>query len=61
VVPGSTTCTGATIQPTGGGGMQSCVITVTFTPTSNGTFTGTLQVPDNAAISPQFISLWGTT
>ena len=61
VVPGSTTCTGATIQPTGGGGMQSCVITVTFAPTSNGTFTGTLQVPDNAAISPQFISLWGTT
>ncbi|MGA2357550.1 MAG: FG-GAP-like repeat-containing protein [Terriglobales bacterium] len=61
VVTSATTCTGATIQPTGTGGMKSCVINVTFTPTATGTFTGTLKITDNAENSPQTITLSGTT
>jgi hypothetical protein len=38
----------------------ACTITVTFTPTVFGARTGTLTVTDNAAASPQFVSLNGT-
>jgi hypothetical protein len=38
----------------------SCAISVTFAPTSTGTRTGTLTVTDNAANSPQMVSLTGT-
>jgi hypothetical protein len=57
----STTCTNATINTAAEGGVQSCVINGTFTPKANGTFTGTLKVTDNAANSPQIITLSGTT
>jgi Bacterial Ig-like domain (group 3)/Bacterial lectin/Abnormal spindle-like microcephaly-assoc'd, ASPM-SPD-2-Hydin len=52
----STTCSGDTVQAN-----STCTITVTFAPTANGTFTGTLRVTDNAENSPQFIELSGTT
>jgi hypothetical protein len=42
----------------GAGG--SCTISVTFTPESIGTLTGTVSVTDNAAGSPQTVSLTGT-
>jgi sugar lactone lactonase YvrE len=61
VVTSTTTCTGATVEPPGAGGVQSCVINVTFTPTAAGTFTGTLKITDNAENSPQTITLSGTT
>jgi hypothetical protein len=51
----STTCSGDTVQAN-----STCTITVTFAPTANGTFTGTLKVADNAENSPQTISLSGT-
>jgi hypothetical protein len=38
----------------------SCQIEVTFTPTATGTMNGALTVTDNAATSPQSISLSGT-
>lgn len=38
----------------------SCIISVTFTPTSGGTRTGTLTITDNASGSPQTVSLTGT-
>jgi len=38
---------------------SSCTISVTFTPTATGTRTGTLSVTDNAAGSPQTVSLTG--
>ncbi len=38
----------------------SCVISVTFTPTASGTQTGGITLADNAASSPQAISLTGT-
>jgi|GEM_PF-491646 len=38
----------------------TCTITVVFTPSTNGTRTGTLSVTDNAANSPQSVSLSGT-
>jgi Abnormal spindle-like microcephaly-assoc'd, ASPM-SPD-2-Hydin/Beta-propeller repeat len=38
----------------------SCVISVTFTPTTTGTRTGSISITDNAANSPQVISLTGT-
>ena len=38
----------------------SCVITVTFTPTTSGSRTGTLSITDSASGSPQHISLTGT-
>ncbi len=37
----------------------NCTISVTFTPTATGTQTGSLQVTDNAAGSPQSVSLTG--
>jgi Beta-propeller repeat/Abnormal spindle-like microcephaly-assoc'd, ASPM-SPD-2-Hydin/Cep192 domain 4 len=39
---------------------SSCTIDVTFTPTTTGSLTGTLSVADNAADSPQTVSLTGT-
>ena len=39
---------------------SSCTITVTFTPSASGTASGTLSVTDNAAGSPQTVSLTGT-
>jgi hypothetical protein len=38
----------------------SCTISVTFTPSATGTRSGTLSVTDNAAGSPQTVSLSGT-
>jgi len=38
----------------------SCTINVTFTPTATGTRTGTLTLTDNAAGSPQTVTLTGT-
>jgi hypothetical protein len=52
----STTCSGDTAQAN-----STCTITVTFAPTANGTFNGTLKVSDNAENGPQFIGLSGTT
>src|SRR4029077_13925849 len=39
---------------------KTCTITVNFTPLKTGTFTGTITLTDNAAKSPQTISLTGT-
>src|SRR5262249_8848575 len=39
---------------------SSCTISVTFTPTTTGTRTGTLSITDDAAGSPQTLSLSGT-
>jgi hypothetical protein len=39
---------------------QSCQISVTFTPTATGQLSGTVTVTDNAAGSPQTVSLSGT-
>jgi sugar lactone lactonase YvrE len=52
---GQTTTCGPTLQPS-----ANCTVSVTFTPTSGGTRTGTLQVNDSAGDSPQTISLFGT-
>lgn len=38
----------------------SCTVSVTFTPTSSGALTGSLSITDNAAGSPQTVSLSGT-
>jgi Beta-propeller repeat/Abnormal spindle-like microcephaly-assoc'd, ASPM-SPD-2-Hydin len=38
----------------------SCIVNVTFTPTATGTRSGTLTITDNAAGSPQTVSLTGT-
>jgi uncharacterized protein YjdB len=38
----------------------SCVLSITFTPTSLGTRTGTLAINDDASTSPQSVSLSGT-
>jgi len=50
----SSTCT-APINPSG-----SCVVNVTFTPTSVGTITGAITITDDAANSPQTLALSGT-
>lgn len=42
------------------GAGANCMISVTFKPTASGTLTGTLTITDNAAGSPQTISLSGT-
>jgi hypothetical protein len=39
---------------------NSCTISVTFTPTAIGPLTGTITITDNAANSPQIITLSGT-
>lgn len=46
---------GASLAPT-----KTCKISVTFAPTVGGSQTGTLQVSDNAAVSPQTVNLTGT-
>ena len=38
----------------------SCTISVTFKPTATGTWTGVIMLTDNAASSPQSVSLTGT-
>jgi len=48
-------CSGTTV-PAG----DTCTIDVTFTPTQTGSLSGTLTISDNAADSPQQISLSGT-
>jgi len=48
------TC-GASLNPS-----SSCTFSVTFTPTSIGTVTGSITITDNAAKSPQTITLQGT-
>ena len=50
----TTTCGGAVLAG------ASCTISVTFTPTAMGTRTGAVTVTDNAAGSPQTVSLTGT-
>jgi hypothetical protein len=39
---------------------QTCSLTVTFSPTANGTRTGTITITDSAPNSPQTVSLSGT-
>jgi len=51
----STTC-----GPTLGASPASCTISVTFTPESAGTLTGSISITDNATTSPQTVSLTGT-
>ena len=46
---------GSTVAPAG-----TCTINVTFTPTTGGSHTGALTITDNAAGSPQTVSLAGT-
>ncbi|MGO8818930.1 MAG: choice-of-anchor D domain-containing protein [Terriglobia bacterium] len=52
---GTDTCTGAALTPT-----STCAVTVTFTPSASGSFTGSLIFTDNAGGSPQAVSLTGT-
>jgi phospholipase C len=61
VASGSTTFTQTNTCTAGKlGSGKSCTITVTFAPTQTGTFTGTVTLTDNAAKSPQKITLTGT-
>jgi hypothetical protein len=39
---------------------STCMVNVTFTPTTSGTRTGTLTINDNAVVSPQTVGLTGT-
>jgi hypothetical protein len=48
-------CSGATVTPNG-----ACSVSVTFTPSAVGNRTASLNFPDNAAGSPQTVSLAGT-
>jgi len=57
VAPSGTTCSALTPVAANGG---TCTISVTFTPTTTGTATGSLTVTDNASNSPQSVSLTGT-
>jgi len=50
----TTTC-GSTLAAGG-----SCTVSVTFSPTTTGSFPGTLQISDNASGSPQTVPLSGT-
>jgi len=50
------TCTG-TVQTMG----KKCEVSITFTPTTFGTLSGTLIVADNASNSPQLVPLSGTS
>ena len=52
---GQTNTCGSTLAPG-----ANCIITVTFTPGTSGSLTGSLSVIDNAAASPQTVSLSGT-
>ncbi|HEV2348783.1 MAG TPA: choice-of-anchor D domain-containing protein [Terriglobia bacterium] len=49
------TCSGATVAPT-----ATCTVDVTFTPSVNGAEAASLNFTDNAAVSPQAVSLTGT-
>jgi hypothetical protein len=51
---GTSPCTG-TLGP-----LTNCTVSVTFSPTTTGSLTGTLSVSDNATNSPQTVSLTGT-
>ena len=51
----SDTCSGTTVAPNG-----TCTISVAFTPTQAGNRPGTLTISDDAADSPQLVSLSGT-
>jgi uncharacterized repeat protein (TIGR01451 family) len=51
----SDTCTATAVAPGG-----TCTISVTFTPTQTGSRAGTLTISDDAADSPQLVSLTGT-
>ncbi len=51
----ATNCANPTIGPKG-----SCNVGVSFTPATSGSNTGTLTITDNAANSPQTVSLTGT-
>ncbi len=55
-VAGGTTPCGTTLAGSG----KSCTISVTFTPTTTGTLTGSVSVTDGATNSPQMVSLTGT-
>jgi hypothetical protein len=49
--------------PIGGTGLlrhASCTLTVTFSPTSTGSFAGSISIADNTSSSPQTINLSGT-
>jgi sugar lactone lactonase YvrE len=57
-VTASTTC------PTGGGNLASnasCTLSILFQPTASGTRSASIAITDNAAASPQSVSLTGTT
>lgn len=49
------TCSGATVAPT-----KTCAVSVTFTPSSAGSFSGSLIFADNGSGSPQTVTLSGT-
>jgi uncharacterized repeat protein (TIGR01451 family) len=51
----SDTCSGSTVAPNG-----MCTISVTFTPTQTGSRPGALTISDDAADSPQTVTLGGT-
>ena len=48
------TCSGATVTPT-----KTCTVSVTFTPSATGSLSASLNFTDNAANSPQTVSLSG--
>ena len=52
---GANSCSGAALA-----GGTSCSVAVTFSATAPGVKTGTLQIPDDAANSPQAVKLQGT-
>jgi hypothetical protein len=49
------TCSGATVVPNG-----TCTVSVTFTPSATGSRSASLSIADNAANSPQTVTLSGT-
>jgi len=52
---GTNTCTGATVAPS-----QTCSVSVTFRPSAAGNRSASLSFADNAAGTPQAVSLMGT-
>ncbi|MGA3323441.1 MAG: choice-of-anchor D domain-containing protein [Terriglobia bacterium] len=54
-VKSADTCSGATVTPT-----NTCTVGVKFTPSALGSRSATLNFPDNAANSPQTVTLSGT-
>src|SRR5437773_1588049 len=55
----STGPTACPMRPRNVTAVQTCAITVTFTPTASGARTGTLSLADNAGGSPQIMTLSG--